>query len=640
MKPDTCRQYTLRLLVRTLAVLLVFVYFKAASAGTTLELLVPTTPSTDFSVAVSMAISNTTNAKFLANTTIMPYRVTSDLISQIQTKINGLSNGSSLLILGPGTTEEALALDASITNSRGRALFLSPSVSTIQHYTNIDLFGACLPDSERIEHLGKNAPKQWKQMSAVFVGEDGSWGLQLYTNLCAQTNSFTVRSPGLYVHTQDQGSESDYDKIATHCVEDNVNLIFLAVGDPQNVKHFLMALRDKGSGFHAFRPCVCLLGDYQFADGDMNSSTNDPQVITMDFGTIASIVMASEAQMNHEGTDLFVDLDMDVLTILADLNAKVDGNPQDFFSEIRTAFGTTATIKPFSSSFLNSSVSSSHYLRHRFELDNASQSGVNLKWLESPLVGKPFWRLLTPKIAGTTYYRDVARSKVPWLANWWLICLVISAICLGWVVELGKRYIFLQKSFASLARRCLLWFLIIVATFMAIFGLCWTGFINPASFKWVLAACISPMALLPMLQHLAFTKIPSLDKFLELPSNWIEQGLDRCINSRAAQDCAHEKTFIDLELSKADPAGTNTEELLLNWWIVHLQLIPSGEKAKKVTMRFLPNLRLWDSTFSPKEREKQLKNALVYTRVILATRDDDLPSLTPACSTPKAAPIV
>jgi hypothetical protein len=617
MKADFSRAHPRGLLTRAFTIGLLILCFRADSAETSLEVLVPSNPLTDFSIAVSTAISSSAVAgsNFLFHTTPIPYQIKSNLISQIQSKVNNLESTCFLLILGPASTDEALALEASITNANDRVLFLSPSVSTKQQYKNLRLFGACLPDSERIDYLGKNAPKQWKGMSAVFVGEDGAWGLQLYTNLCAQTNYFTVRAPGMYVHTKEQSSGSEYEKIATHCVEDNVHLIFLALGDPQNVKIFLKTLKKQRGILGTYRPCVCLLGDYRFVEGNMDSN-NNPQIITEDFASVASIVMASEAQMNHEGANLFVDLDADLLSLLGYLYNKVDGNPRGFFSEIETTFGSTTRITVPTSL----RIASSHYLSYRLGRDDAWLSGVNLKWLEDSFTGKPRWQLLTPQIADTRYYWDVARSRVPWLAAWWMTGVVTLTISFGWFVEFRKRFVFLQKRFASRFLKCLSWFLIILVTLLAIFGLCWTGFINPAGLGWVLAACMSPMALLPMLQHLAFAKIPALDRFLELPSVWIEKGLDICINSRAKDPCAAERVVIEEALNAQDPSKTNAEGLLWGWWIEDLRRFSNQERAQKVTMRFFSNVRPWDASLAPDARVEKLKDALAYTRVVLRSQ--------------------
>jgi hypothetical protein len=615
MKAKTFQHFTQR--KRMLLIFLWAVSLGAQAADSNLEILVPFTRQTDFSMAVWTAITNSSAAKstLLTNCERFEYDSKRDknLIKKTQEKINNLSSNSYLLVLGPSSTKEADELEASITNSNPRVLFLSPSITAKVQGTNIPILGACLPDTKRIASMGDSAPKCWKKMTAVFVGECGSWGEQIYTNLCAQTNSFAISGPPILVDTKYQDSTNRYQQAAAHCVHDNVQLIFLALGEPSNVKRFLRAIKetDKGGPFHAYRPCVCLLGDYRFAPGDMNGANSDPLIITEDFASVASIAMASEAEMGHEGTNLFVDLDRDLISLLAGLYAKSGGHdPESFFCEITNAFGAATVIESPS----QQDVISSRYLRYRLEQDQ-TLSPVILKWLQSPLAGgKPSWQRLTPDLH--SYYLDAARAKVPWLIDWRLTGLVVVTICVGWFMECRKRFIFLQKRFASHFLKSIAWCLIILVTLLVIFGLGWTGSINSASFGWVLAVCVSPMALLPMLQHLAFTKVPSLDKVLELPSSWLEKGLDRCINSRAVQLCAIELETIERELKAADPNAENREGALLSWWLGDLQKIGNQDKARRVMMRFLPNLKLWEAL--PTEvRVKHLREALAYTRVIL-----------------------
>jgi hypothetical protein len=151
----------------------------------------------------------------------------------------------------------------------------------------------------------------------------------------------------------------------------------------------------------------------------------------------------------------------------------------------------------------------------------------------------------------------------------------------------------------------------------------------------VVAASLAPLALLPMLQHLAFTKFPRLDEILQLPSDGIEKALDLAINSRASRECKLTVAELETDVRTHGPVP-DVQALLYVLWFRDLQRFENKQRAKKLSGRFWPRLKVWDGDYYD-SRTEHLWRAIAYTRVVLyAEKGTELPQ--PPSPPAEAAP--
>jgi len=111
-----------------------------AAAEDTMKLVVPINGRYDFSKAVwnsFVTASNLFTDTFSTNVLQIEYLETEELVTKLQQALEPNSR-CPVLVLGPASSEEAMALDRDYTNISQRVLFLSPSVSTKPAYNVID----------------------------------------------------------------------------------------------------------------------------------------------------------------------------------------------------------------------------------------------------------------------------------------------------------------------------------------------------------------------------------------------------------------------------------------------------------------------------------------------------------------------
>ncbi len=151
----------------------------------------------------------------------------------------------------------------------------------------------------------------------------------------------------------------------------------------------------------------------------------------------------------------------------------------------------------------------------------------------------------------------------------------------------------MEKGFWSWTNRILIWTAIALALLVGLVYLSWCDIINPSHFVGVLIVSLSPLALLPMLQHAAFTKLPWLRPVLEFPSIIIEKGMDRAINSSPRPTIQRYSDIIKNRLGELEIKTPDCHETCLwKWWFEELRTIKGEVRAKKVFDRLTPSLNL------------------------------------------------
>lgn len=577
-----------------------------------MPMLVPFQQQLDYSRANWQAVESVRNRigeRFPFLPIKLPYEDPEDLVSQVKEKLSNYVD-QAVLVLGPADSGEAAYLDQVMTNISSNVLFVSPSVTTKANYTNLKHFvRACLPDSDRIENLARVAPPTWRSLDATFIGMTNTWGQQLFQNLNTSTN--LVRNLGHYeVHNNGREAVKEYAKIARACRDGKVQLLFLGLSAATEVRAFFEQCQNQSTFWSPYKPMICLLGDYRFTNA-IDSPNLPPELIAQGWGNAFPITMLSEASLGFEGSNLYEELATDLVTVLADL--KEGRTPNKFFADVESAFSQEPETHRLLAGI---SIRSSHYMRH---LQDPPRPCSILKWLgydDLPLFKSRQWFQVT-KEGPILFWYDLFRTRVFWIGNSWLILIALAALTGGLLLEIRKRYVFVRPKPLSLFSRLLAWSLIISSLFVVLLYLSWVETLNPANFTAILVTCLTPMAVLPMLQHAAFTKVPWVRPVLELPSTVVEAVLDQCINSRVSQLRLRHKEAIIRDLqAQSDGRLENQEAALWHWWCNELREVQGEAKARKVYERCFTTIKVWDADFNDTRRIEALIDALAYTRIV------------------------
>ena len=616
------------LLFCTLALLLGWLIFLPATAicqdQEKFELIVTYDPQKPYSKAVweVFEANKTVATKWLKFAEGMEYETPQVLAAKLKVKISTLESNTTLLVIGPATTAEAMALDEDIGEVPARVRFISTSISTSNKFKHIQLSTACLPDEERIRRLHELCPKPWSTLPAAFVGVDDQWGKTLQHVL---SNSMTNLCKSLDCHLIQHATVEELGAVADECFERSTPLIFLALDDPAAVSRFFQECHRRSCFTKPYRPIVCLLADYDFSDKD------EKAIATQRWAPNFSICMVSEANANtnHNGTNtletgsLYPDLVKDFVTIANRLDS-TNKTSQEFVREL-CGFCDGDEEAPEINRPVE--IKTSQYFRYKLKYQTAYYS-CSLKWLEcSWFDNTPMgWSDLSTiaSEAPFAYGWEVLRARISWLNSWSLIAIAFVALACGLAAEIHKRFIFVKKDWWGISWRLIVWFLVVMLLFACINYLFVSGLVRINNYPALLVLCLSPLALLPTLQHAALIRIPGLGEVFSLPTRAIEPFLDHCINSQTKSEIRRLTDSVNARvLAEYSGADLHQKEVIY-WrlWIAGLLELRDEKRANKIRDRFLESTRICDYTFKSEIRMERLASAIAYTWFVLGKDGD------------------
>jgi hypothetical protein len=546
----------------------------------------------------------------------LDYDSSEALVTKLKQRIKLMSSRSNLLVLGPSKTSEALFLDGQLTDMPKHVHFISTFISTSNKFDHLKLATACLPDEERIDRLAFVRPPAWMSLRALFIGPADNWGERLKTkleragtNLCLSLRSMMI------------GQTNNPVDAAAECYAEKFPLIFLAAEDSSDIAYFFTECeRQVANGGKPYRPFVCLLGDFNFS--------NRASVDSLDTSRWAkrfAITMVSESVVTTNEVDTgdqYFQLSQDFCAVARNVWSMASEDPESFCTKLSSAFS------PGGREFLEGvSIRKSHYFRFLQKQPDAHFS-CSLKWLEcSPFGRGPVsWRdknqpagLLTAK----AFEWDLLCVRVPWLNSWRWMGLAFLALAIGISLEIPKRHIYLEKRWWPVTWRCLVYVVLTLTLFCAVIYAFESGWLGNPDLSGLLFLCISPLALLPVLQHIAVLKFPGLRSMVQFPSKLLEDALHRCINSRSKHLLdkyrRSVKSRIEIGFPKAEDdllLQGKAEYYLWEWWYLDLRKL-NPSRAQKIFDRYVLRIRVWDKKLATGARIEELEEAVAYTKMVL-----------------------
>ncbi len=577
-----------------------------------IPILVPYHPLLDFSRANWEAltiVSNQMGDSFPFAPTRIEYQDERRLAAALEQELAQAGEGE-VVVFGPADSGEAAYLDQVLTNLSSKVVFVSSTVTSKVRYVHLQRFvRACLPDDLRIGSLTAVAPRTWKYLDAAFVGNTNSWGEQLYRHLSQSTNLAKTLTRHKVVSTGRE-AQTEYENIADACRSARTQLLFLGLDSAAEVRAFLEQCQNQSRFWAPYKPMICLVGDYRFTN-TADTAVAPAELIPSEWGNRLPITMLSEATLGVEGVELYRNLAQDLVRAFCHLRAG-RSNPE-FLQALETAFNQdTASHRLWS----DLPVSASYYLRY---LQNPSQTPCVLKWLgyeRIPLVSDRNWVRIS-RDGPALFWLDLLRTRVFWIGNPYLILIALASLTGGFLLEIQKRYVFVQRRAISLVSRVLAWILIISSLFIVLLYLSWVDTLNPVNFTAIVVTCITPMAIFAVVQHAAAMKLPFLQPALDFIPQRVEWLMDRCINSQVSglRELHARAIRLDLE-RKTDGTAVHREAALWRWWHEELRKIRGEARARKVYERFIPAIRAWNKDFEEDSRLEELVDAVAYTRII------------------------
>jgi hypothetical protein len=583
----------------------------------------------DFSkVLWDVAQSRQTNAGF-------PFELLEAKYSDPATLANKLrsyaTNSEPLLVFGPAITDDLVAAEKLLKGLTNSFLFVSPTISTSVDPNRTNLVGACLSDEERVRILASSPPGLWKDMRAAFVGMKGAWGEQLYHQLSTnESKLFKSLKPYLIGATNELGKGVTYDSVAAECHKTRCPLVFVALKNSYEVRNFFESCARETKPPFSYRPIICLLSDYRFVE----SYPTDPDykatqdaiaaglMLDSSWCTRFAITMASESMVTVGGKDLYEKLNKDFLVLMENL-ASPGMTGTELFFKVRSVFNDKDQAREL---LYGVPVQASHYYR---TLKEAKEDKAILKafvwstknwafsntnsWMERS------WQPVRDLEYAIPYLFDSLQARIPWASGLWLFIAVVTAVAIGVGIEGWKRFVFIRRGFGSWFIRLFGLTVIIALLLLAIGYLCWTDTVSPHHFPAVLAVCFAPLAIFPMLQNIAFTRVPGLKHAFEIPSDLVEGFLDLCFNSRAKKECERERAQLEHDFQTSGRPGEDYEIWLWDTWVTQIRLL-GGSRGRRLFEKGVKNTSPWDANFSTRSRIDRLEAQLAYVRVVNRAR--------------------
>jgi hypothetical protein len=584
----------------------------------------------DFSrVLWDVAQSRKTNANFPFELLEARYTDASVLASRLRSYA---TNNEPLLVFGPAITDDLVAAEKLLHDLTNKILFVSPTISTSVDPNRTNLVGACVSDEERVRILASSRPALWNGMRAAFVGMKGAWGEQLYHQLATNESTlFKSLEPYLIGSTNELGKPVTYASVASECHKTRRPLVYVALKNSYEVRNFFLACEREIKPPFSYRPIVCLLSDYRFVernhanpnykDVEEQEAVDAGEVLDSSWCTTFAITMASESIVSG-GEDLYERLNEDFFAVMEHL-APPGTTGTELFVKARSVFNDRDQAREL---LTGVRVRASQYYR---ALKQSEEDKVVLKayvwstknWsLFKPSSWKErSWQPVRDLEYAIPYLFDSLQARIPWASGLWLFIAVVAAVTIGVGIEGWKRFVFIRRGFGSWFIRLCGLTVIIALLLVAIVFLCWTDAVSPHHFPAVLAVCFAPLAILPMLQNIAFTRVPGLKHAFEIPSDIVEGFLDLCFNSRAKKECERERAQLEHDFHMSGRPGEDYEIWLWDTWVTQIRLL-GGSRGRRLFEKGVKNTSPWDANFSTRSRIDRLEAQLAYVRVVNRAR--------------------